>query len=115
MTETFTLSGVGKDEILQILSNERRRLVIVNLSDREDPIDLRTLSEYVASLENDKPIGEQTPAEYKRARIGLHQAHLDRMEESGVVTRDRHLIDRGENFHAARALQKAIDDAIQFE
>lgn len=115
MTDTVTLSGVDKDEILHILSNQRRRYVIGILADRGVPIDMRTLSENVASHENDKPASQLNSDEYKRVRIALHQGHLDKMEESGVIVRKRHMIGKGDNYEAARVLQKTIDDVIQFE
>jgi len=74
-------------DIHDILRNDRRRLTIKTLQERQDrEMELRELSEAIAALET----GEDPPPSDKRQSVyvSLHQTHLPKLEEFGVVSYD---------------------------
>ncbi|WP_251343664.1 DUF7344 domain-containing protein [Haloplanus halophilus] len=73
------------DPVYQVLGNERRRHVLQVLAAEDDPIDIGTLAERVAGLENDRPVAEVTYDQRKSVYTGLHQNHLPMMEQVGLV------------------------------
>lgn len=80
--------GLPADDVLEALDNERRREVIRRLAGAagDDPaIPLGELAEYVAAVENGKPVEKVTSDERKKAYIGLYQAHLPTLEETGII------------------------------
>jgi hypothetical protein len=92
----FTRTGedgtLSKDAIFSMLSNRRRRLVLHHLSRTEDPSSVRELSQQVAMWENDVTMDELTYKQRKRVYTSLHQTHLPKLDDVGVVVYDR---DRG--------------------
>lgn len=97
------------DLIFEVLKNERRRRVLHYLNDNEGPASLRTLSEHIAALENDKTVAELNSQERKRVYVGLYQCHLPKMDDMGFVefNKDRGIIELGP---AAAAVDKYLDD-----
>jgi DNA-binding transcriptional ArsR family regulator len=83
---------LSKDAIFSILSNQRRRYVIYHLAQSPDPVSLRDLAERVAAWENDVDVEDLTYKQRKRVYTSLHQTHLPKLDDSGVVDYDR---DRG--------------------
>ncbi|WP_239640357.1 DUF7344 domain-containing protein [Halogeometricum pallidum] len=81
-----------KDAIYSMLSNRRRRLVLNHLRRTEADISVRDLSEAVAALENDIDASEVTYKQRKRVYTSLHQTHLPKLDDVGVLVYDR---DRG--------------------
>jgi len=93
-------SQLPLDVIFEILINRRRRRVLHHLKEQEDgSIDLGSLAEHVAALENDKSVAALTSGERKRVYVGLYQCHLPKMNDAGVVDFDRNrgTIEVGEN------------------
>jgi len=93
-------SQLPLDVIFEILKNRRRRRVLHHLKEQEDgSIDLGSLAEHVAALENDKSVAALTSGERKRVYVGLYQCHLPKMNDAGVVDFDRNrgTIEVGEN------------------
>jgi len=81
--------GLPADDVLEALDNRRRREVIRRLAGagEDNPgIPLGELAEYVAAVENGKPVETVTSKERKNAYIGLYQAHLPTLEETGIVS-----------------------------
>lgn len=82
-------SGTGpeldKDDVFSLLSNQRRRLVIRFLH-ADGPMPKAELAERIAAVETDKPINEISSQERKRVLVSLHQCHLSKLEDHGVVT-----------------------------
>ena len=73
-------------EIHDVLRNDRRRLVLERLQETGTSESVRDLSEYVASVES----GE-TPAPRnvrQSAYVALHQTHLPKLDELGIVMYD---------------------------
>jgi DNA-binding transcriptional ArsR family regulator len=79
----------SRDALFSLLRNERRREVIHYLRDREEPVDLRELSEHVAAIENDCEPAAVTYKQRKRVQTALYQMHLPKLAEQGVVSYDR--------------------------
>lgn len=76
-------------DVYEILSNPRRREVIRHLTDvaRGRPVSLRELSTAIATHET----GESPPPRAVRESVynSLHQTHLPKLDELGVVRYDR--------------------------
>ena len=82
-----------ESDVFTLLSNERRRGVVRAFSELEPPIDVGDLAEYIAADENDKTIPELTSEERRRVYTALQQRHLDKLEEAGIIERDRDRIE----------------------
>ena len=80
------LPSLPLDQVFEVLKNERRRRVLEQLSESDDTLDLGTLAEEIAALENDKDVRQITSTERKRVYVGLYQCHLPKMDELGVVS-----------------------------
>jgi len=83
---------LGRDVVLEILSNRRRRFVVHYLKHNGDSATLGDLSEQVAAWEASKPPDRLDYRERKRVRNALRQFHLPKMADEGFVEFDR---DRG--------------------
>lgn len=85
----FRTNLLSEGEIYEILANQRRRETIKHLSVTSEggPISLRELSETIAVQETN----ESPPPRTARESVynSLHQTHLPKLEELGVVTYDR--------------------------
>lgn len=85
----FRSNSLSEGEIYEILANRRRRETIrhLSLTPEGGPISLRELSETIATRETD----ESPPPRTARESVynSLHQTHLPKLEELGVVTYDR--------------------------
>lgn len=68
--------GIGIDELLDNLSNERRRKAILTLATEGS-----ATKEEIAS----EMTGEESGKEFERARVSLYQCHLPKMAEAGIV------------------------------
>lgn len=80
--------SIAPETVFEVLSNERRRHVLDYLKHRDERVTVRDLSEQVAALENGIERREVTPKERKRVYTALHQTHLPKMHELGVVAYD---------------------------
>ena len=74
-------------EIHDVLSNERRRLILKFLRDAGGLLTARELSERIAEVET----GETPPPRNIRqsAYVSLHQTHLPKLDELGIVDYDQ--------------------------
>mgnify|MGYP006299891791 CR=1 FL=1 len=78
---------LAETDIHHVLSNQRRRLVLDLLAETDDgELTARELSELIA----EKETGESPPPRNIRqsAYVSLHQTHLPKMEEFGIVAYD---------------------------
>lgn len=73
--------------IHDILRNDRRRHVLKYLQERGHEVGLRQLAERLAELET----GESPPPSNIRnsVYVSLHQTHLPKLDDAGIVTYDR--------------------------
>jgi predicted transcriptional regulator len=102
--EEGTDTGLKRTEIHDVLRNDRRRLVLSRLREAEDPVSVRDLSEYIAGVEADEM---PAPRNVRQSvYVSLHQTHLPKLEELGVVDYD------GDT--KAVTLADAIDDVTVY-
>ncbi|MFW6384734.1 MAG: DUF7344 domain-containing protein [Halodesulfurarchaeum sp.] len=80
---------LSPDEIFEILSNHRRRMVLYYLRQQGDVIDVRELAEEVAAMENDVAVSELTSQQRKRVYVSLYQTHLPKMDEMNLIEYDK--------------------------
>lgn len=78
-----------KDTVFSVLSNQRRRRVLRCLRDEPEGSNIRELSRRIAAWENEVPVEEVTYKQRKRVYTSLHQTHLPKLDEAGIVDYDR--------------------------
>jgi predicted transcriptional regulator len=84
--QTKERADLDAGEIHDILRNDRRRLAIKCLREQDGPLSVRDLSEEVATRET----GESPAPRDKRRSVyvSLHQTHLPKLDELGIVSYD---------------------------
>lgn len=83
-------SDFSRDQIFEILSNQRRRWVLHFLKQQDGGVtEIRELSTQIAAWENEKPPDLITSSERKRIYTSLHQFHLPKMSENKIVKYDQ--------------------------
>jgi hypothetical protein len=85
---TPTPGNLSKNDIFQVLQNERRRYVLQYLRRRGGPVDLGDLATQVAAWEYELPTSDITKTQRKRVYTTLQQTHLPKMDEVGIVEYD---------------------------
>jgi hypothetical protein len=80
---------LAKDDLFHLLQNERRRRAVKFLLDREGSVDMGSVAEHIAALENDITVAELSSAQRKRVYVGLYQCHLPKLDEASVVDYDK--------------------------
>jgi hypothetical protein len=87
------------DQVFEIVKNERRRLAIDFLEQRDGEVKLGELAEHVAALENDTTVEAISSKERKRVYVGLYQCHLPKMDDLDIVefNQNRGLVRLGPN------------------
>ena len=91
--QSETSTQLSLDERFEILKNERRRIVLEYIKDRDETVKLNELADQVTAIENDIDVESITSEERKRVYVGLYQFHLPKMAKMGVIEYDQ---DRGE-------------------
>ena len=81
-------SRLSRDQMFEILSNQRRRSVIHYLKQRGDPVELRELSAQLAAWETGKSIDQLEGNERKRIYTSLQQFHLPKMHTNDIIEFD---------------------------
>ncbi|EMA61952.1 DUF7344 domain-containing protein [Halorubrum lipolyticum] len=76
-------------EVIDILSNERRRLLWHYLSEESPEASLGDASQQIAAWENGTTVGEVEYGERKSVYTSLHQFHCPKMDEAGLVEFDK--------------------------
>lgn len=87
----FTERSIGIDEetVFFVLSNQRRRLVVHALKQKDAAeIDIGGLARQISAWENDIPSAEVDYTERKSVYTSLQQLHLPKMDEAGIVEFD---------------------------
>ncbi|OYR56775.1 DUF7344 domain-containing protein [Halorubrum halodurans] len=78
-----------RDEIFEVLCNERRRYVLRYLRESSaDRLQIGDMVETIAAWENDKPVVDVEYADRKRVYTALRQTHLPKLDEAGVIEYD---------------------------
>lgn len=90
--------GLSRDVVFTMLSNQRRRHVIHHLKRTGESASLRDLSRQVGAWENGVDPDELTYKQRKRVYTSLHQSHLPKLADAGVVdyNRDRGTVELGD-------------------
>ncbi|WP_267644167.1 DUF7344 domain-containing protein [Haloarchaeobius amylolyticus] len=87
--ESSEESGPSKEEVFEVLSNRRRRQTLHYLLQKDDETATkREVSRQLAAWENDEPIDMVSSSERKRVYIALHQTHLPKLADAGLVDYD---------------------------
>jgi DNA-binding transcriptional ArsR family regulator len=84
-----TEGTLSRDTIFATLSNERRRFVLHYLKRADGPVCIRDLAEQVAAWETGTPIEALTYKQRKRVYTSLHQTHLPKLADAGVIESER--------------------------
>jgi hypothetical protein len=88
---------IDPEEIHNVLRNHRRRRTLQCLKERLEPIGLRELSEQIAEWET----STSPPPRDARQSVynSLHQTHLPKLDETGIVDYDksRKVVELGEH------------------
>jgi hypothetical protein len=79
------MEEITKDEVFEVLSSSRRRLILYHLHRRGGRAVLRDLARDTAEAESD---GEVDDDVVKRFYISLYQTHVPKLEEVGLVEYD---------------------------
>ena len=80
--------GLSEDAIFSVLSNERRRYVLRYLDRVERNAALSDLAERIAAWENGIDVADLEYNQRKRVYTSLHQTHLPKLDEAGIVDYD---------------------------
>lgn len=81
---------VPRDQIFDVLSNERRQRVLQYLKQQDgNQVKLRELVDYVAAQENSKSVADLNSNERKRVYTALRQQHLPKLDDTGVIRYER--------------------------
>lgn len=86
-SSTRAPTDMDLDTALDLMSSERRRLVVELLveHDIDRETDLRSLSRGIAAIENGVTPDEVTHKQYKRVYVGLYQHHLEPLADHDVI------------------------------
>lgn len=99
MHNTFKGTEVSYDEMLQLLSNSRRRFVLAYMDEFEEPYELRSITNALTCFDQGKMPQELRSSEKKKYRVSLYQHHIPKLDNAEVVEYDRTTdIYKGENF-----------------
>lgn len=80
---------VSEDDILEVLSNRRRRQVITYLQEGNGTATAGELAEHIAAAENDTSVAQVSSDQRKRVYVSLYQHHLPMLDDANVVDYDR--------------------------
>lgn len=78
-----------KDDVLDLLSNSRRRYVIYFLEQWDGSATLNDLAYNIASRETGTPVEELSEDDKRRVYISLYQTHLPKLDLYGLVDYDK--------------------------
>lgn len=79
---------LGLDQVFDALRNQRRRLVVEFLVDRDGSATTGELADHVAAIENDTTVQGISADQRKRAYVGLYQSHIPKLAGMDVVEYD---------------------------
>ena len=78
-----------KDDVLDLLSNSRRRYVIYFLEQWDGSASLNDLAYNIASRETGTPVEDLSEDDKRRVYISLYQTHLPKLDLYGLVEYDK--------------------------
>ena len=83
--------SLTRDQIFEVLSNERRRLILYYLKqqDTDQCVTFRELVDHVAAWENETTVDQLRSSERKCVYSALRQSHLPKLQKLGVIEFDQ--------------------------
>ncbi|SDJ87774.1 hypothetical protein SAMN04515672_1687 [Natronorubrum texcoconense] len=88
-TESARSSPLSRDDIFHVLQTNRRRDAIAYMLNRDGPVKMSDVAEYVAAKENDTTVANLTSAQRQRVYIPLYQSHLPKLDKKGIIEYDQ--------------------------
>lgn len=90
-TDEHSVEMIRREQIFEILSNERRRLVLRYLRDRREKteIEFRSLVDQVTAWETETEVNRLDSGERKCVYTALRQTHLPKLDALGVIEFDQ--------------------------
>jgi DNA-binding transcriptional ArsR family regulator len=85
---TSNTTSLASDQVFEILSSQRRRMVLYYLRKHDGTATMNELAEQIAAWENDVDIEELTSQQRKRVYVSLYQTHLSKLAETNLVDYD---------------------------
>ena len=76
------------DEIFEVLSNHRRRMVLYYLRQHGGSSTVNELADQIASMENEVPPEDLTSQQRKRVYVSLYQTHLPKLDDMNIINYD---------------------------
>lgn len=80
--------SLSRNDIFEVLSNERRRCALYYLQEQEGDVELTDVVDYVTAWQYDESISELDSNERMCVYSALHQAHLPKLDDAGFVDYD---------------------------
>ena len=77
-----------RDDLFEMLSNERRRCALYYLQQQDGPVELKDVVDYVTAWQYDSHLSEIDTSERMCVYSALHQAHLPKLDEAGLIDYD---------------------------
>lgn len=87
--ETESADEFSLDDVLTVISNERRRYLLEYLQDSDGPVSLSDAAEQIAAWENDTTAEDVSYSQRKSVYTSLLQFHCPKMDELGVIDFDQ--------------------------
>ena len=89
LTESGDIQGLHRDDVFDVLSNERRRYVLHYLKQHDGRrVELRELVDQVAAWEQDTTIEALESDKRKNVYSSLRQFHLPMLDETDIIDYD---------------------------
>lgn len=108
MSNDTSPDEIDRNTLFQILSNERRRIIIYILRE-EGTIDITELTDRVASIHSNEPIDKLNQNTINATYVSLRQTHLRKLEEYNLVEYDK---ERGIVKATDRLLNLSLDVVV---
>ncbi|MFC7177441.1 DUF7344 domain-containing protein [Halosegnis marinus] len=84
-----TDDSLSQDLVFDLLSSQRRRMVLYYLRRHGGEGTITELADQIAALENDVEPAELTKQQQKRVYVSIYQTHIPKLADAGVVEYDR--------------------------
>lgn len=100
------------DDVLDVLSAERRRVVLSVLSDLETSLTLPDLADEVAVRESGTPITEIAADDVKLTYLDLYHTHVPKLTEIGAIDyhQESDMVTPAENVAHLASILHALDE-----
>lgn len=88
-SDTDAEADVSADLVFDLLSSQRRRMVLYYLRQTGGEMTVKEISQEIAANENGISIDDLSRQQRKRVYVSLYQTHLPKLAEAGVIDYDR--------------------------